>query len=218
MIVSSNGIVGLIGGAAVNPEQMKSVLSFFDNYIAVDGGADHCLRAGLRPAAVVGDMDSLSQQARATFSEILCHISEQDTTDFEKAIARVSAAAVLAMGFTGGRLDHLLSVLNVLGRNRTRRILLLDEADISFLTPPEGVSLALPAGTRIGLMPLDDVTVTARGLTWPITAARMHPTGMVSSSNQVKDPLVEISAKGPLVITLPPTQLGAVLKAVVPAQ
>lgn len=217
-IVSDGAVMGLIGGADVELDQFRRVLSITDNWIAVDGGADHCLAVDLKPSAVIGDLDSLSHLARDKFAGLLCHISEQDTTDFEKTVSRVSAKAFVAMGFTGGRLDHTLSVLGVLARYPDQRILLLDQADVSFLAPANEIILDIPVGTRIGLMPLADVVVTATGLTWPLDAAAMHPIGMVSSSNQVAQRRVTIAADGPLLVTVPPTQLAAVLKAVVPAQ
>ncbi len=70
-----------------------------DAFVGVDGGADHLLAAGVTPAAVIGDLDSLSDLARATFAEQTYHIAEQETTDFEKALTRIDAARVLAVGF-----------------------------------------------------------------------------------------------------------------------
>lgn len=215
-IVSSAGTIGLIGGARLEPADIAAILPLVTDIVAADGGADHLLAAGLTPAAIIGDLDSITEQARAVFHDILYHIAEQETTDFEKALTRIGASCVLALGFTGGRMDHALAVLNVLARHRTRPVVLLDGSDASFVVPQRPVTLALPDRTRISLMPLSDTVVTATGLRWPLDRAQMHPAGMTSASNAVSEERVTISADGPLLVTLPRAHLAQVLKAVVP--
>lgn len=217
-IVSSSGIVGLVGGARIERADIAALLPLVAEVVAADGGADHLLAAGLMPSAVIGDMDSISDRARAAFAEQMYHIAEQETTDFEKALSRIDAACVLALGFTGGRMDHALAVLNVLARNRARPVVLLDGNDASFMLPDAPVELIMPPGARISLMPLADVQVTATGLRWPLTDAALHPSGSVSASNAVADEKVSLRASGPLLVTLPRAHLGAALKAVVPAR
>ena len=217
VIVSDPGIVCLVGGARLDPAEISRISSFVSRYIAVDGGADHLLGAGITPAAVIGDLDSLSEHARATFADQLCHIPEQATTDFEKALTRVSAPAVIALGFTGGRIDHALNVLNVMARYPARNVLLADADDVSFLARQGRTLLRLPMATRVSLMPLDAASVSVTGVQWPFADQKMTPTGFTSPSNAVAGDEVVIDAAGPLLITLPRAHLPAALKAVVPA-
>ncbi len=216
-IVSDEGIVCLVGGARVDAAEIHQLSPFVSKYIAVDGGADSLLQAGITPAAVIGDLDSLSEHARATFADLLCHIPEQSTTDFEKALTRVSAAAVIALGFTGGRIDHALAVLNVVARYPDKKVLLADANDVSFMASQGRTVLHLPRQTRVSLMPLGTARVSVSGVQWPFSDQEMHPTGFISSSNAVADDAVVIDAAGPLLITLPRSHLAAALKAVVPA-
>ncbi len=216
-IVSIDDIVGLIGGASIHPEDIAGIFPFIDKYIAVDGGADHLLKAKKVPEAVIGDLDSLSDHARATFADRLCHISDQSTTDFEKAIMHLRARAMIALGFTGGRMDHVLSVLNVLTRYPDRRVILTDAHDVSFLGGQGQTMLHMPPGTRLSVMPLDTARVSLRGVVWPFEDMQMHPGGFVSPSNAVADDPVRIDVQGPVLVTLPRAHLAAALKAVVPA-
>lgn len=216
-IVASHGAICLIGGASVESADIAELLPLVTDLVAADGGADHLFVAGLTPAAVIGDMDSITDRARGAFQDRLHHVAEQETTDFEKALTRIDAPFILALGFTGGRMDHALAVLNVLARHRTRPVLLLDGSDVSFVAPAGPVTLALPDKTRISLMPLADTVVTATGLRWPLDRARMHPAGMTSASNAVAGGSVSITAEGPVLITLPRAHLAAVLQGVVPA-
>ena len=213
-IVSTNHTVCLVGGARVSAQVILSILPIVDQFVAVDGGADHLIDAGILPAAVIGDLDSLSAHARATFADKLHHIPEQATTDFEKSLTRVDAPLVIAVGFTGGRMDHVLAVLNVLARYQSRAVILLDEVDICFVARLGETRIAPPIGTRISLMPfpLAACKVTATGLRWPFADQDMHPTGFISSSNEVAGP-VTVSTDGPLLVTLPAAQLPIALKA-----
>lgn len=212
-IVSSSGLVGLVGGARIEPTDLAELSRLVTHLVGADGGADHLLAAGLEPAAIIGDMDSISDAARAAFAEQLHAVAEQETTDFEKALMRIDAACILAIGFTGGRMDHALSVLNVLARYRHRAVVLLDESDASFMLPDRPVTLNLPSETRLSLMPLAELRATATGLRWPLHDRVLHPAGTVSSSNAVAEGAVKLQADGPLLVTLPRAHLAQAVTA-----
>lgn len=167
--------------------------------------------------AVIGDLDSLSDAARAKFAAILHHIPEQDTVDFEKALRNVEAPLIYAVGFAGGRLDHTLAVLHVMGRYAERPVILLSADDASVVVPSAGLSLVLPIGCRVSVMPLADARVDALGLVWPIVDQAMHPMGFTSPSNAAAQENVRVSAQGPVVVTLPRSALPALEIAVVHA-
>ena len=211
-IVSKSSPVTILGGADLGTDELNISLSQAPILVAADGGANHALAAGLDVAAVIGDLDSVSKAARAAFADDLHFVDEPDTTDFEKVLSRVDAPLFLACGFLGGRLDHTLAVLNVLLR-MNKRVILLSADDVVFVCPPD-VSLTLPVGCRFALLPMGDVRLTTQGLRWDLTDAALHPTGLVSSSNEVATPQVRISAQGPLLITLPLAQLFAAKAAV----
>jgi thiamine pyrophosphokinase len=210
-IVSSNKAICLVGGAAVTATSFAEVGPFVSGFVGVDGGADHLLARGVSPMAVVGDLDSLSTAARAAFADCLWHVPEQETTDFEKALSRVSAPQFIALGFTGGRMDHALSVLNVMARMPEKNVLLVDAYDVSYLAPLGDSTIDLPADTRVSLMPLGDVRASAAGVAWPFTDWALHPVGRTSASNMATGGPVRISAQGPLLVTLPRAHLGVVV-------
>lgn len=216
-IVSVSKPVCLVGGAPIAQNSISAVFPFVSAFIGVDGGADHLLDAGISPAAVIGDLDSLSDKARATFADVLCAVAEQATTDFEKALTRVDAPAVLALGVTGGRIDHMLSVLNVMARHADRAVLLVDADDVSFLAPVGRCVLDLPPDSRISLMPIGRAKVSVSGVVWPFENQLMTPAGFTSPSNQVKDGVV-VETDGPVLITLPQACLPQALKAAVRAE
>ncbi len=208
-IVHEKAPLTLLGGANVSPTVLNICLSRTSLCVAADGGADVALAAGITPLAVIGDLDSLSDAARAALADILHPVADEDTTDFEKVLQRVKAPLILAAGFLGGRLDHTFSVLNTLARYPDAPVILLSEDDaVVLLTAP--VTLMLDPGTRLALLPMDDATVTTTGLQWNLRDAAMHPAGAISSSNAVATTNVTIMPSGPVLLTVPLTALDAV--------
>lgn len=202
-IISDNTAICLVGGAPVTKAAFAATAPLVQSFVGVDGGADHLLARSIMPLAVIGDLDSLSQKARDHFADRLWHITEQESTDFEKALTRVAAPQIIALGFTGGRMDHALSVLNVMARYAHRPVFLVDADDVSYLAPQGDSVITLPAGARVSLMPLADVRASVSGVRWPFTDWALHPTGRNSASNMAAGGPVRISAEGPLLVTLP---------------
>lgn len=213
IIVSKSSPVLLIGGAPIAKSEVLAVSRLVGAYIAVDSGADQLRNAGLVPDAVIGDLDSLSADSRALFADRLIHIAEQSTTDFEKALSRVDAPAILGLGFTGGRLDHSLSVLHVMLRYCERAVVLIDAEDVSFFANVGDTTLTLPQGTRVSVLPIIDATVTLQGVVWPFTNQAMAASGFTSPSNAADGGDVVIKTDVPVLVTLPRAFLQSALQA-----
>jgi thiamine pyrophosphokinase len=105
-IVSSSAPITLIGGADPAPDILTVALKWGETVVCADGGADTALWAELNPVAVIGDMDSISDAAKDAYRDVLHPITEQDSTDFDKALRHIVAPLVLGAGFSGARIDH----------------------------------------------------------------------------------------------------------------
>ncbi len=209
-IVSSASPITLIGGVEPAPQTLAKALSIAPIVVAVDGGGDHALAAGLTPEAVIGDMDSLSNAGRAALGGRVHHIAEQNSTDFDKALRSIAAPLVIGVGFLGDRLDHALAALHVLLKYRDRAVVLLGEHDLLFIAPRH-IQMALPIGMRVSLMPITDARVDANGLKYNVKDGAMSMRDFIGSSNEVADPVVDIYAMGGLAVILPPEALDAAL-------
>jgi len=212
-IVHSFDGITLVGGAQLGRGSLDEARAIAPGIVASDGGAAACLAAGLRPLAVIGDMDSLTDPARAAFAEVLHHLPEQDTTDFEKCLTRIAADYVVGVGFLGGRMDHSLAALNVLARYRDRVVVLLGEADVVAVVPRGGITLALEKGERLSLMPLGQARVRSHGLRWDLDGDALSPDGLVSISNEAAGREVHIEAEGAVAVMLETRRLGALVSA-----
>ncbi len=214
-IVESPRGVTLVAGGPVAARDLAQALRLAPDLVAVDGGADRLLAAGLMPRAVIGDLDSLSGAGRAMLPpDRLFPIAEQETTDFDKALRSVAAPFVLALGVLGGRLDHALAVLSVLAaRQAERPVLALSRQDVVFAAPPE-LRLDLRPGDRLSLWPVLPVTGRSRGLEWPIDGLDFSPVGRLGTSNRVSGGRVDLAFDGPgMLVILPRGRLIAALAA-----
>ena len=213
VIVHSQAPVILVGGAPIEKEILSQAFAMGDQIVAADSGAVAVLDAGHMPDAVIGDFDSLPDARRAEVpQDRLHHIPDQDSTDFEKCLTRIDAPLVLAVGFSGARLDHELAVFNALLKIATPPCLVLRGAEVAFIAPPD-LRLDLPDRSNVGFYPLVPVTVTSAGVKWPLTDALMQPGGLTSTSNIVTGPVSLKSDKRGVLITLPVASVEAAMTA-----
>ncbi len=99
----------------------RRLLDGNETVICADGGTHHALAIGLTPAAVIGDLDSLTQADRLKLEgagvDITPHPRDKDETDLELALRQAVAlkpAAILIMGALGKRLDQTLGNIALL--------------------------------------------------------------------------------------------------------
>lgn len=211
------GGLTLLGGGEVTAARLAAALCRAPFLLAADGGADSALGAGRLPDLVVGDMDSITPAARAQLADRLVHDPGQDDTDFDKALDHMRADFVLALGVTGGRLDHTLAAMSTLGRRPAVRAVIWGAEDLCFLAPPR-LELALPAGTRLSLWPLAPVGCRSEGLVWPTEGLDFRPEGMIGTSNAVARGPVVIEPEAPsLLCLLPSSQIDVLLAGLGPA-
>ncbi len=216
MIVRSCAPVTLVGGGPAPVSRLMRALRHAPYLVAADGGAGLALRAGQPPQAVIGDLDSLTQADRARIpAGRLFAISEQDSTDFDKALRHIAAPLVLGVGFLGGRTDHQLAALSTLMRYRDPPCILLGEDEVVFHAPAE-LDLELASGDVVSLFPLAPVRGRSRGLQWPIDGVDLAPGVRIGTSNRALGPVrLEVDGAGLLVI-VPIRALGAVIRAIAP--
>lgn len=198
--------VTLIGGGEIAPADLAEALTLAPHLVAADSGADAALRLGGMPEAVFGDMDSISPAARAAIPPERLHpVIEQDSTDFDKALRGIDAPFVLALGFTGSRIDHGLAAMNCLARRGDKRVLLIGGEDVIFLAPPH-LSLSLPLATRLSLFPMGPARGRSSGLRWPIEGIAFAPNDRIGTSNEVTGP-VTLELSGQMLVILPRDRL-----------
>lgn len=174
----------LLGGGASTENDLEMALSIAPVCVAADSGAHLALKMGVDLAAVIGDMDSISDAAKEQIPPSRFHpIGEQDSTDFDKALRSVAAPVVVAVGFCGGQIDHALAALHTITTHCHRRVVLLGEQDVVFLCP-RSLSLQMAPATRVSLFPMGPVSGSSTGLNWPIDGIDFAPGERSGTSNR----------------------------------
>lgn len=212
MIVQSPTFLTLLGGGSATSEELALAQARASILVAADGGARTALAHGLTPAAVIGDFDSLDAGTRAALDPGSLHeITEQDSTDFEKALARVRTPLALGVGFTGLRRDHELAAYHALLRFAHQRCILLAASDVITLCPPR-LTLDLDEGTRVSLFPLVPVVADGAGLRWPLSGLPLAPGARIGTSNAATGGAVRLGVDAPgLLVILPVDALDALI-------
>ena len=121
-----------------------------DMVIAADRGADNAIALGLTVDLLVGDLDSVSQEALAACNTVAQHPVDKDDTDLELALAAAvdtGAGMVTIVTSAGGRFDHALANLLVAASDRWSALkvdLVIDRARVHVVRDKvvlEGLSL-----------------------------------------------------------------------------
>jgi thiamine pyrophosphokinase len=209
--------VTLLGAGDFAPAVLAQALIHAPVVVAADGGAVRASQHNLDLAAVIGDLDSIDAETLATLPRGKVHrIPDQETTDFDKCLARIRAPFILAVGFTGARLDHQMAVFSTLVQRASSKCLVIGSEDIAFIAPPS-LHLRLAVGTRLSLFPMGPVSGESNGLRWPIAGIAFAPDGKIGTSNEVVAPDVDLrfSARKMLVL-LPRSALAETIRAVSP--
>jgi len=212
MIVHQTEPITLVGGAAVCSAQLKRARAIAPAIVAADGGADAALAHDAMPVAVIGDFDSISEDARRRIPQVAQHpIPDQDTTDFDKCLSNISAPLIVGVGFSGDRLDHQLAAYSSLVRHPWQRCILLGREELVFLCPP-AMDLPLTSGCPVSLFPMGAVEGRSEGLRWPIGGLNFAPDGRIGTSNAALGPVSLTLTAPKMLVILPEATLETVAR------
>lgn len=213
----------LLVGAAPTPgarELLPELAARHDLVIAVDGGGDLCVLAGVVPNALVGDLDSISPGGRASLvaagSAVLTFPADKDETDLELAFAHASshgASRVTVTAVSAGRLDHTLAALAVLAQFAELCPSLIEPGYHGWLLAPSGRLTLTVDGTGglLSLLPWGGAaTVSAEGLKWPLDRERLEPVSPRGVSNVLVSDGASITVHSGLLWVVAPHAPGAV--------
>jgi len=200
--------------AASPPNQTAPILADGAFVVAADGGADTALALGLHVDLAIGDFDSLSAGGLAALeragTRIEKHPAAKNATDLELALDAALAAAprsILVVGSAGGRLDHVLSSLELLASSRYVGVELdaqLGDALVHVIrdsrafqgTPGELLSLHAVHGAARGVL--------TEGLRYPLVGETLEPGSSRGVSNVFAEPEARVSLTEGVLLAIRP--------------
>ena len=214
-------IVFIIAGGKLNPEFAKGFIAdhSFDKtlFIACDSGFESCLSLGVNPDIVVGDFDSISDDAykkiENTGAEVIKLNPIKDDTDTEFALRLAfkrtkNTDEIYILGGTGARIDHTLGNINLLGLGlkHDRDVILVDERNYILMLAP-GWTLELEKGNQFGkyisVFPYAGTAsgVTMKGFKYPLHRATLEGFNTLTVSNEIVEDYASIYvAEGYLIV------------------
>lgn len=187
-------IIIITGAAALSPRAVEQIPGDA-LLVAVDGGLDHALAAGLQPDEVVGDMDSVTDAGLAWAEDhalITRHPSDKNETDTELALALAVTRDPERITLIGGgdRLDHTIAALGALGAPHLTSVPVIDawwgDQHVRVLHGPGSVTLRLVPGSTLTLLALHGpcANVTLNGVRWELDHFQLDPLVGVGVSNE----------------------------------
>jgi thiamine pyrophosphokinase len=189
---------------------LRTLARAADVVVGADGGANVCLRHGIIPDIIVGDLDSVSAATlRKSSRSLLLHVRRQDNTDLEKALDVLVARGdrdVMIAGADGRRIDFTLGNISVLWRYSGRMSLTM-VGDGWYAVPVSArMSVDAPVGTVVSVLPAGTASgITLRGFQYPLRNATMR-IGQIGVSNVIRrrPALVSVRSGSLLVIVQRP--------------
>lgn len=145
--------------------------------IACDGAGKTLLQKGFKPAAIVGDLDSLPEEIRYGSVCEVHHSKDQMTNDLTKAIRfahEKGYKSILILGATGLREDHTLGNISLLSTyvDLFDRVEMMSDFGV-FIPIKNSTTIPTQIGQQISLFSITpEVAITTAGLRWDVTNRR----------------------------------------------
>lgn len=199
----------------IEAENYRSVLAlngelpsrdFFDAIrlpiIAADGAVNSLDASGIKPKAVVGDLDSARPELLEDLEVV--YLPDQNSCDFEKALSYMGESNLLptiVLGINGEYIDHVLNNMHIFLKNSS-----------IFYAPPivghlikegEEKSFTLPINTKISIFGLPSAEVSSKGLKWGLEhAALAFPTNSSAFNRTCADEVFIEAHAGVLLVLI----------------
>jgi thiamine pyrophosphokinase len=184
--------------------------------VAVDGGVNAALKMGLTPHWIAGDWDSAkagaTKKLRKKGIPALTFPKNKNASDFALTAQAASAQGVeeiLCLGFTGGRPDHHLAVLEEsagLIREGVLRVTIASpEGDYAFIGPRAGLEVEGRPGSTFSVFAWGHTAsgVHIRGAKYMLKGSALEPSSL-GLSNVTKGKKLHVSCRSGVLLVLFP--------------
>jgi thiamine pyrophosphokinase len=187
----------IANGEMPDAELLRSQLEEELLVVCADGGANTALELGIRPDAIVGDLDSVSPETLAYFHDVPVHEDRnQDSTDLEKAVVWSIAQdrdEIVIVGALGQRLDHTVGNLGVLPKFHRQATIRVIDALGTLTYVGREVHFEARPGDVISLVPLNRCEgITTTGLRYALDGEALELGTREGTSNVVTSTSVSI--------------------------
>ncbi len=178
------------------------------NYIVCcDGATNELVAHGIEPNAIVGDCDSISQENRERFANIIHHISEQETNDLTKAVnfcIQQKIKNIVIVGATGKREDHTIGnislLANYLNKDKSLNIKMITDFGI-FVALQGKNTICSPPRLQVSIFSIDQTPISSYGLRYPLKELVLSEWWQ-GTLNETLDEKFTLESEGRLIVYL----------------
>lgn len=177
--------------------------------VAADGGANHLQALRIEPDFVVGDMDSISPEARESFekkSQFCVYPTDKDKMDLELAVEKCleyEVSEISVFSWQSLEFDYSLCNLWLLSQFEVGMSLIDPQRHGTILSIHQPIVRHpdLKSGQRVSIFPLAaETSLQTKGLRWNLNWQKMSPP-LTSQSNESDGTVFECSlSKGLAVV------------------
>jgi thiamine pyrophosphokinase len=140
--------------------------------VCCDGALDKMLHIGVQPDVVIGDCDSLSDEAWAKFKDIIIEDPDEECNDLQKALKyciEQKLGPVAVLGASGLRDDHQLANLSILNMYAKRMDLIMVSNYGIFSFIDKDTTFTSVSGQEVSVFSFDGQAVFSfEGLQYPV--------------------------------------------------
>jgi thiamine pyrophosphokinase len=199
-------------GWSITKELVDKYINKDTYIICADGGANHLKKFGILPDILLGDFDSISDEALEFYNnkkiEILNFPPEKDYTDSELSVETAISKGfkdIIVLGGIGSRMDHtianvfLLKMIHEAGCKGR----LIDDNNIIQLTSSD-ITLEKHEGYKVTLLPMTPTVegITTKGLYYPLDNYTMRQGSTRGVSNEFLEEEAYVSIKSGLLLVM----------------
>lgn len=180
-----------------------SILNNNNYIICCDGSINNLSETSIIPKAIVGDCDSLSEENRIRYKNLIVQIKEQETNDLTKSVKYCienGKKDLIILGGTGKREDHTIANISLLADY-------IEYVDTISMVTNYGVFNAINTcslfetfyGQQISLFCISPCEVTSEKLKYPIQN-KVFTNWWQATLNESESNVFKIETNGKLIV------------------
>ena len=162
----------LAGGDYPTCELPLTILREARFVVCCDGATNEYIARGNMPNAIVGDGDSLSEEYKARFADIIHHNPDQETNDLTKSVEFLQQRGVrniAVVGATGRREDHTIGNISLLVEYARAGAEVYSFTDYGVFMACNGTTThKCRKGQQVSIFSITAKDLSAKGLLYPI--------------------------------------------------
>ncbi len=194
-------------GPVSDYEFISSVVDKNAFILCADGGLEHCLKCGISPDVVIGDMDSYGGEVNENI--LMKYPVEKDDTDTALCIKYAIEKGykeIEVFGAIGARFDHSFANVQLLLYCKEKGVnCRLRDKETVFAVHNESVKMKIEKGTTVSIFSISvkAKNVTLKGLKYPLERATLNSNFPLGVSNVSISDEIEITVEeGTLLVVI----------------